>query len=298
MTLGNGCRLCPRQCGADREGGVRGMCGCTDEIRVARAALHMWEEPCISGEAGSGAVFFAGCPLHCIYCQNRVISGGNAGKPVSKERLTEIFLELQQKGAANVNLVTAGHYALAVSEAVRQAKRQGLTIPVVWNSGGYERIETLERISDVIDVWLPDLKYVRKETAQAFSHAPDYPETSKAAIDYMVKTAGEPVFDDRGYIKRGVIVRHLVLPGHTEESKEVVKYLYDTYRERIWISLLNQYTPPGEKLPYKELNRRLTTYEYDKVTDYALSVGVTNAYVQERSAASEEFIPVFDGEGV
>ena len=314
----NGCRLCPRQCGADRAGGKRGVCGCTDEIRVARAALHMWEEPCISGEAGSGAVFFSGCPLHCIFCQNRAISGGNAGKAVSIARLTEIFLELQDKGAANVNLVTAGHYALSVAEAVREAKRQGLTVPVVWNSGGYERVETLSEIADVIDIWLPDLKYLRTETAEAFSHASDYPEVAKRAIDFMVKTAGNPVFvgtesenaivdgaesgrpvsDGAGYMKRGVIVRHLVLPGHSEESKEIVSYLHGTYGNRIWLSLLNQYTPPAKKLPYPELNRRLTTYEYDKVVDFALSLGVENAYIQERSAAGERYIPVFDGEGV
>jgi len=273
----------------------------------------MWEEPCISGEAGSGAVFFAGCPLHCIFCQNRAISGGNAGKAVSIARLTEIFLELQDKGAANVNLVTAGHYALSVAEAVRASKKQGLTIPVVWNSGGYERVETLKEIADVIDIWLPDLKYLRAETAEAFSHAADYPEVAKQAIDFMVKAAGAPVFDGAesagakpdaqksdgaGYMKRGVIVRHLVLPGHSEESKEIVSYLHGTYGDRIWISLLNQYTPPKEKLPYPELNRRLTTYEYDKVVDFALSLGVENAYVQERSAAGERYIPEFDGEGV
>jgi len=278
----------------------------------------MWEEPCISGESGSGAVFFAGCPLHCIFCQNRAISGGNAGKPVSIARLTEIFLELQDKGAANVNLVTAGHYALSVAEAVRASKKQGLTIPVVWNSGGYERVETLKEIADVIDIWLPDLKYLRAETAGAFSHAVDYPEVAKQAIDFMVKAAGNPVFDGgdtcepesggtepggaesdgSGYMKRGVIVRHLVLPGHAEESKEIVAYLHGTYGDRIWISLLNQYTPPKSKLPYPELNRRLTTYEYDKVVDFALSLGVENAYVQERSAAGERYIPEFDGEGV
>ena len=294
----NGCRLCPRKCGADRAGGNRGVCGCTDETRVARAALHMWEEPCISGEAGSGAVFFAGCALHCIFCQNRAISGGDAGRAITIPRLTEIFLELQRKGAANVNLVTAGHYALSVAEAVREAKKQGLSIPVVWNSGGYESVETLSQISDVIDIWLPDLKYLSSETAQAFSHAADYPEVAKKAIAFMAEAAGGPFFDDSGYMKRGVIVRHLVLPGHSEESKEVAEYLYRTYGNRIWLSLLNQYTPPEEKLPYPELNRRLTTYEYDKVVDFALSLGVENAYVQERSAAGERYIPAFDGEGV
>ncbi|MBO4398992.1 MAG: radical SAM protein [Lachnospiraceae bacterium] len=293
-----GCRLCPRQCGADRAHGAKGICGSTDTVRVARAALHMWEEPCISGEAGSGAVFFAGCPLHCIFCQNRAISGGDAGKEVSKERLSQIFLELQAQGAANVNLVTAGHHAFFVSEALREAKRQGLAIPVVWNSGGYESVETLERIADVVDIWLPDMKYRYAETAAAFSRAADYPEVAERIVAFMVKAAGKPVFDEKGYMKRGVIVRHLVLPGHAEEAKEIVGYLYRTYKDDIYLSILNQYTPPKEKLPYPELNRRLTTYEYNKVVDFALSLGVENAFVQERSAAGEDYVPAFNGEGV
>ena len=293
----NGCRLCPRQCNADREH-ARGACGCGAELMVARAALHMWEEPCISGSRGSGAVFFSGCPLHCIYCQNRDISNGKAGRIIEKERLSEIFLKLQAKGAANINLVTPGHYAPAVVWAVRDAKENGLTLPVICNTGGYETLETLRILSEAVDVWLPDLKYLNPDTAERFSHAPDYPDRAKAAIDFMVKHAGTLVTDANGYVKKGVIVRHLVLPGHVEEAKDVIRYLHETYGDAVWLSIMNQYTPPKQELPYRELNRRLTTYEYEKTVDLALSLGVENAYIQEGGTAKESFIPAFDGEGV
>ena len=298
MESANGCMLCPRHCGAKREYDETGVCGCSSELKVARAALHMWEEPCISGTRGSGAVFFSGCPLHCIFCQNREISDGRAGKSITVGRLGHIFLELQDKGAANINLVTAGQYADKVVEAVKTARRNGLTIPVICNTGGYETEETLKLLGEVCDVWLPDLKYLNAETARGFSHAADYPEVAVKAIDYMVRQAGEVVLGDDGYIRRGVIVRHLVLPGHRKESEEVIGYLYRTYGDSVYLSIMNQYTPPQERLPYPELNRRLTTYEYDKVVDYALSLGVKNAFVQERGTAKESFIPAFDYEGV
>lgn len=292
-----GCTLCPRRCGADRETRT-GVCGCGAELKVARAALHMWEEPCISGTRGSGTVFFSGCPLHCMFCQNRAISDGKAGKVITTERLAAIFLELQEKGAANINLVTPGHYAPQVTEAVTAAKKAGLTLPVICNTGGYESIETVKLLARVTDVWLPDLKYADRETARKFSHAPDYPETAKRALDLMVEQAGELSFSDDGYVKKGVIVRHLVLPGHVEESKEIIQYLYERYKDRIWVSIMNQYTPPAEKLPYPELNRKLTSYEYKKVVDFALSLGMENAYIQEGGTAKESFIPAFDCEGV
>lgn len=298
MESANGCMLCPRHCGAKREYDETGVCGCSSELKVARAALHMWEEPCISGTRGSGAVFFSGCPLHCIFCQNREISDGRAGKSITVGRLGHIFLELQDKGAANINLVTAGQYADKVVEAVKNARRNGLTIPVICNTGGYETEETLKLLGEVCDVWLPDLKYLNAETARRFSHAADYPEVAVKAIDYMVRQAGEVVLGDDGYIRRGVIVRHLVLPGHRKKSEEVIGYLYRTYGDSVYLSIMNQYTPPQERLPYPELNRRLTTYEYDKVVDYALSLGVKNAFVQERGTAKESFIPAFDYEGV
>ncbi|MBO4323829.1 MAG: radical SAM protein [Lachnospiraceae bacterium] len=293
----SGCTMCPRRCGVNRETGT-GACGCGAELKVARAALHMWEEPCISGTRGSGTVFFSGCPLHCIFCQNRAISDGKAGKVITGERLSEIFLELQEKGAANINLVTPGHYAPQAAAALGKAKTAGLTLPVICNTGGYESREALEMLAGVTDVWLPDLKYLNAETARNFSHAPDYPEIAKAAIDFMVEKTGELSFSDDGYVKKGVIVRHLVLPGHVEESKEIIQYLHDRYGGRIWVSIMNQYTPPAEKLPYPELNRKLTSYEYKKVVDFALSIGMENAYIQEGGTAKESFIPAFDCEGV
>lgn len=297
MAEDSRCMLCPRQCGA-RRSVSRGVCGCLDELKVARAALHMWEEPCISGEKGSGAIFFSGCPLHCIFCQNRAISDGLAGKVITIERLTEICLSLQEQGAANINLVTAGQYARQIVTAIRAAKAQGLTIPVICNSGGYETVETVMLLSEVVDVWLPDLKYLHAETAKRYSNAPDYPLAAKRAIDCMIEHAGPLSFDAAGYIKSGVIVRHLVLPGHAEEAMEIVDYLHKTYGERIYISIMNQYTPPKEALPYKELNRKLTRYEYDKVVRHAIDLGIEQAYVQERGTVGESFIPAFDCEGV
>ncbi|MBR5713122.1 MAG: radical SAM protein, partial [Lachnospiraceae bacterium] len=267
-------------------------------MRVARAALHMWEEPCLSGERGSGAVFFAGCPLHCIFCQNAAISGGDVGRAYTPDELAAEMLRLQDEGAANINLVTAGQWATAVHETLGIARAKGLKLPVVWNSSGYETVETLELLRDDIDVFLPDLKYVDSELAKHFSNAADYPETAKRAIAKMVEIAGEPAWDAEGYMTRGVIVRVLVLPGHREEACDVISYLHETYGDRIYISILNQYTPPRRKLPYPELNRRLTRYEYDKVVEFARSLPVENGFIQVGATASESFIPEFTVESV
>lgn len=289
------CNLCPRACGVDRTD-RRGVCGCGDTMRVARAALHMWEEPCLSGERGSGAVFFAGCALHCIFCQNRTISGGDIGRSYTPEELSEEFLRLQNEGAANINLVTAGQWAPLVHETIAIAKGRGLRLPIVWNSGGYESEATLALLREDIDIYLPDLKYLDSALAGKFSHAADYPEVAKRAIAQMVEAVGEPQFDRDGYMTRGVIVRHLVLPGHRNEACEVVRYLYETYGGRIYQSIMNQYTPPSRKLPYPELNRRLTRFEYDRVVDFARDLGVENAFIQIGATASESFIPEFDTE--
>ncbi len=287
------CNLCPRGCGVDRS--VRtGVCGCGDTMRVVRAALHMWEEPCLSGERGSGAIFFAGCPLHCIFCQNATISVGDVGTAYTPEELAAEMLRLQDEGAANINLVTAGQWATGVHETLRIAKERGLSIPVVWNSSGYETEETLRLLENDIDIYLPDLKYVSADLAGAFSHAKDYPETAKRAIGQMVRAAGEPAFDADGYMTRGVIVRHLVLPGHRDESLRVLAYLHETYGESIYVSILNQYTPPRQKLPYPELNRRLTRFEYDRVVAYARELPIENGFIQIGKTASESFIPEFD----
>ncbi len=294
----NSCMLCPRRCKADRTR-KQGLCGTGMGIRVARAALHMWEEPCISGEEGSGAVFFAGCSLGCVYCQNREIAAGLAGKEISEERLTEIYLELQGKGANNINLVTAGHYLPYIISSVGRARERGLNIPIVYNTGGYEEADALKLLEGTVNIYLPDLKYLSPELAARYSHAPDYPEIACAALEEMVRQAGEPEFDDRGMMTKGVIVRHLVLPGQVRESKKVIRYLYETYKDRIYLSIMNQYTPmPGIEEAYPELGRTVTAREYDEVVDYAIELGVENGFIQEGETAKESFIPPFDTEGV
>ena len=297
-TLMKNCRLCPRNCGADRLSGKKGYCGAGAEILVARAALHMWEEPCISGSEGSGAVFFSGCSLGCVFCQNRSISRGERGEKISAERLAQIMLELQDQKANNINLVTAGHFVPQIAAALALAKEQGLRIPVVYNSSGYEKAETLGMLSGLVDVYLPDFKYMDPELAAAYSRAPDYVETAKAALREMVSQTGLPMFDERGMITRGVIVRHLLLPGHVADSRRVVEYLFKTYGNRIYISLMNQYTPIPAVAADPLLSRKVTKREYDRLVDYALSLGVEQGFIQEGETAKESFIPEFDGEGV
>lgn len=295
------CRLCPRNCGADRLSGKTGFCGMDGGLYAARAALHMWEEPCISGTSGSGTVFFTGCTLRCIYCQNYEIAAGACGQPISVGRLAEIFIELQQKGAANINLVTPTHFVPYIIEALDLAKSghgQKLQIPVVYNTSGYERAETLKLLDGYIDIYLPDFKYMDRELAGRYSKAEDYPDRVKEALAEMVRQAGEPCFFDDGMMKSGVIVRHLMLPGRLMDSKHIVKYLYETYGDQIYISLMNQYTPLRHVMDIPELNRTVKKKSYDKLIDYALSLGVVNAYIQEGPTAKESFIPPFNGEGL
>ena len=300
----NNCNLCPRNCFVDRENGKTGYCGQTDKLYVARAALHMWEEPCISGKEGSGTVFFCGCTLRCIFCQNHVIalgkekSGEKIGKEISIFRLKEIFLELQNQGANNINLVTGTHYIPQIAEALRLAKAEGLVIPVVYNTGGYEKKESLLMLEGLVDIYLPDMKYVSKELSKEYSNASDYFEIASEALKEMVRQVGEPEFDDRGYLKKGVIVRHLVLPGSTKDSKAVLEYLWNTYGERIYISIMNQYTPMEQIKNHPLLSRKVTKREYQKVVDYALSLGWENGFIQEGETAKESFIPGFYGTGV
>lgn len=296
-----GCRLCPRNCGVRRETGEIGVCGQTDRLKAARVALHYWEEPCISGKEGSGTVFFSGCNLHCVFCQNRSISDGSAGKYITTERLSEIFLELQEKGANNINLVTPGHFAVQIAEALTRAKKQGLHLPVVYNTGSYEYVETLRQMEGLVDIYLPDFKYMDTVLGLRYSHAADYSEVAKAAIAEMVRQTGATVFendDEDGLMKRGTVVRHLVLPGYVEDSKAVIRYLYETYGNRIYISIMNQFTPMPGLAGYPEINRRVTAKEYGKVVDYALSIGVECGFIQEGETAEESFIPAFDGEGI
>lgn len=292
------CTLCPRNCHADRLSGNIGYCGQTAEIRAARAALHMWEEPCISAEEGSGTVFFSGCSVRCVFCQNHDIAVGQHGKIITGERLSEIYLELQEKGANNINLVTPTHYVPQIIESIENARKMGLTLPIVYNTSGYEKAETLRMLDGIVDVYLPDFKYMSAALAEKYSNAPDYADCAKSALAEMVRQVGKPVFDDRGVIQKGVIARHLILPNCTEDSKRVVKYLYETYGDDIFISIMNQFTPLDHIADYPELQRKITQAEYDEVVDYAVDLGVENGFIQEGETADESFIPSFDYEGI
>ena len=304
------CDLCPRKCLVDRKKGEKGICGQTENLKVARAALHFWEEPCISGDAGSGAVFFSGCPLHCVFCQNENIANGTVGKEISLERLVDIFLELQEKRANNINLVTPGHFVPQIVKALDQARKEGLTLPVVYNTSSYETVDTIKMLEGYVDIYLPDFKYMDIRLSQQYSYAADYTETAKKALEEMIRQTGKPVFftaEDElvkeGYVeeqimKRGVIVRHLLLPACVKDSKAVIKYLYDTYKDDIYISIMNQYTPINRIKEYDNLNRRVTKKEYDEVVDYAIELGVVNGFIQEGGTADESFIPEFDYTGL
>ena len=295
------CDLCPRKCLVDRKKGEKGICGQTENLKVARAALHFWEEPCISGDAGSGAVFFSGCPLHCVFCQNENIANGMVGKEISLERLVDIFLELQKKRANNINLVTPGHFVPQIVKALDQARKEGLTLPVVYNTSSYETVDTIKMLEGYVDIYLPDFKYMSPGLSKKYSHAPDYAEVAKAAIAEMVRQTGKAVFvngDEDNLILRGTIVRHLTLPGCMADSMQILKYLHETYGDMIYISIMNQYTPVFEQKEYTELNRCVTRREYEKVLDYAFELGIEIGFFQDGETARESFIPAFDYEGV
>ena len=292
------CRLCPRECKVDRMAGKTGFCGMTSEVMAARAALHFWEEPCISGTEGSGAVFFSGCTLRCVFCQNHEIAAGAVGKPVTEERLSRIFLELQEEGANNINLVTATQFLPTVIPALQHAKEMGLTIPIVYNTGGYEKVEILRLLEGLVDIWLPDCKYQSTKLSGRYSRAADYPETVKTALAEMVRQVGAPLFDRRGMMKKGVIVRHLVLPGCVSDSKDVLEYLWDTFGNQIYVSIMSQYTPLPHVAAYPEINRKVTDEEYEEIVDYARFLGMSQVYIQEGGCVGESFIPPFNYEGI
>lgn len=313
------CTLCPRHCGADRAHGQVGFCRVTDHLKVARAALHMWEEPCISGEQGSGAVFFSGCSLRCCFCQNRDISDGSAGKLITTERLCDIFFELAAKGTANINLVTGDHYIPRIVTAIELAKARGFTLPFVFNCSGYESADMIRALDGYIDIYLTDFKYMSPVLSAKYSKAPDYAAYAKEALAEMVRQCGgaKTRFDESGIMQMGVIVRHLQLPDCIDDSKAVISYLYDTYGNDIYISIMNQYTPPTSACnehgidaaplapemktfadSYPTLCRKLTSKEYDELVDFATYIGVENGFIQEGETADESFIPPFDCEGV
>lgn len=297
MLTINPCNLCPRECGIDRNNQA-GYCRSSCRIKVARAALHFWEEPCISGTRGSGTIFFSGCSLRCCYCQNYQISSEGRGKEISTERLAEIYLELQEKGAHNINLVTATPYLPQVIKALDLAG-SGLQIPVVYNCSGYEKAETIRELKGYIDIYLPDLKYHSNQLATKYSNVQDYFEKAAAAIKEMILQAGILQFDADGIMQKGVIIRHLVLPGGRKDSLAILQWIHDNLpADQYWLSLMSQYTPAYKSLDHPEINRRLTTFEYQSVVKEALGLGLLNSYMQERSSAGKEYTPPFDLEGV
>lgn len=326
------CMICSRNCGVNRSAGRTGYCGQTVMPRIARAALHFWEEPCISGTGGSGTVFFVGCSLGCIFCQNhmiahtgtsfnlthpetsiRKVTSANTddipmpGTEINTGDLAQIFLSLQEQGAHNINLVTPTHFVPQIIEALDLAKSDGLNLPIVYNSSCYEKVETLKRLDGLIDIYLPDMKYRSDSLSHAYANAPDYFSVATAALAEMYRQIGKPVFENKitydtesgqalsetALMKKGVIVRHLLLPGHTNDSCHILQYLYETYGDSVYISIMNQYTPMSQLTLPSPLNRKVTAREYNKVVDYAISLGITNAFIQDGPTASESFVPFF-----
>lgn len=292
------CNLCPRECGKSRGNGSVGYCGMGNDIYASKAMLHMWEEPPISGTKGSGAVFFTGCHLKCVYCQNSSIAFKSAGKSLTPGELSEVFIRLQERGAHNINLVTPTHFVPGIIKALDISKQTGLKIPVVYNTGGYEKRSTVELLDDYVDIYLPDFKYMNSDTAQKYSNAPDYPQMAKESLEEMVRQQPNSVFNDDSIMQRGVVVRHLLLPGNLKNSKSVIEYLYKTYGDSIYISIMNQYTPMREFDKFPELSCTPSRREYEKLVDYALSLGVKNAFIQDEGVSSGVYIPKFDMEGL
>lgn len=293
------CTLCPRSCHVNRTLGKVGYCGKSDRLYAARAALHLWEEPCISGTNGSGTVFFSGCNLRCIFCQNHTIAIGRDGREISLTHLSEIFLMLQEKGAHNINLVTPSHYIPQICIALEKAKTLGLCIPVIYNTGSYENVDSLRYLEGLVDIYLPDLKYFSGELSLAYSNAPDYFQVATAAMAEMFRQVGTPVFDsETGLMQKGIIVRHLLLPGQTGDSKKLLRYLHETYRNDIYVSIMNQYTPMPQVVSNEALNHPVSEAEYERLLKFAEALGLENGFIQEGGTVSESFIPPFDCKGL
>lgn len=291
------CRLCPRSCGANRY--VKpGSCGAGAEVMAAKAFLHQWEEPCISGEKGSGTIFFSGCNMKCVFCQNHEISQEHLGKAISVERLAGIMLELQEKGAANINLVSPTPYALHIKEAVSAARQKGLRLPIIYNTNGYEAAETIAGLEGTVDIYLPDIKYFRDAYGIKYSGTKDYFRHASEAVPAMFRQVGHPVFDADGMMKKGVLIRHLVLPELLEDSKNILKWIRDELGAQAYVSLMCQYTPMYKACKYEEINRRLEDWEYELVIDYFFKIGLENGFVQEHSSAADDYVPDFDLAGI
>ena len=290
----NNCTLCPHKCGVNRLEGNKGRCKCDDKLKIALASLHMFEEPCISGENGSGTVFFSNCNLNCIYCQNYEISHLGKGKEITVEHLAEIFLKQQAKGAHNINLVTPTMYVSQIIEAIKIAKSKGLNIPIVYNSNGYENVDTIKLLDGYIDVYLPDLKYYSNELCKKYSRVDNYFETATKAIKEMYSQVGKAEFDENGLIKKGVIIRHLVLPNHIQNTKNILKWISDNMPNDIYVSVMAQYFPTYKAKEDDLINRKLNKKEYNEVLNYLYSLDLENGYIQELGEHEEEYVPDFD----
>lgn len=291
------CQLCSRKCQINRYEKI-GACGANDKLKIARAALHYWEEPCLSGDKGSGTIFFSNCSLKCIFCQNKKISTGGFGQEISIKQFSNICLNLQQDGAHNINLVTPTHYVPSIIAGLKLAKSEGLNIPIVYNTSSYETQETIDLLKDIVDIYLPDLKYYNDEYAKNYSNVKDYFKIATQNIAAMVKQVGSPVFNEEGLMVKGVIVRVLLLPNHLEDSKRILKYLYQTYHNNIYISIMNQYTPIEKITKYPTLNHKVSDKEYDELINYACDLGITQAFIQEGETQSDSFIPDFNLQGI
>ena len=289
----NECRLCPRNCLVNRNKEEIGFCLSKNKLKIAKADLHMWEEPCITGKKGSGTIFFSGCNLRCIFCQNYYISEMNNGVEIDVDRFSQICLDLQSKGATNINLVTPTHFVPLIIDGIKLARKKGLKVPIIYNSSGYETVDTIKLLNGIVDVYLPDFKYYSDELAVKYSGCKDYFKNASLALDEMVRQKGKCLFDEFSNIISGVIVRHLVIPSRIEDSKKILKYLHQNYGDKIFLSIMNQYTPV-KKFKYPELNKTVSNHEYDEIIDYAWNIGIRNAFIQEGRTQSESFIPNWD----
>ena len=292
----NTCILCPRKCGVNRNNGEVGFCHAGNKIRIAKAYLHKWEEPPITGKNGSGTIFFSNCNLKCVYCQNYYIGEEGNGVDISVERFSEICLKLQSEGATNINLVTPTHYVPLIIDGLKIAKKNGLNIPIVYNSSGYEEVDTIKLLNGVVDIYLPDFKYYSDEYAKKYSKCNDYFDFTTKALDEMIRQKPRCKFDKDGNMTSGVIIRHLMIPGLEEDSKKILNYLYKKYENNVFYSIMNQYTPV-RKLQFEELNRVVGQEKYDEIIDYAWDLGIRNAFIQDGGTQSDSFIPKWDFKG-
>lgn len=298
LDLLKSCRLCPRNCGVNRLKGEKGYCRAGKDIKAALASLHKWEEPCISGKNGSGTIFFSSCNLRCVFCQNYKISSNDFGTEISSEKLSEIFLNEQEKGANNINLVTPTHYVPQIIEAIDSAKSKGLSIPILYNSSGYEKVETIKALKGYIDVYLPDIKYFSDKYAVRYSNAPNYFKYASSAVLEMIDQVGKVQFDENGIIKKGVIVRHMMLPGLLFDSKKIMDFICRNIKDYVYVSIMNQYTPMFNAASFPEINKTLNPKHYDALIQYALDNGLEHGFIQESGTATKDFIPDFNLKGI